>query len=213
MAVIRTPIRQSSPAGAKSPIGRMTEQEFIDWCDSDTWAEWVNGEVVLLSPVNTQHARFLSFFIEFFRSFVSRYDLGEVFNEPFQVRFPKLRTRRSPDLIFISSSRLEFLKEQHFEGAPDLALEIVSPQSQSRDRREKFIEYQSAGVREYWIVDPLSKSVEAYALKGKTFQLIEEKNGIITSGVLPRFYIKPAWLWQDKLPKVPDLLKEMSAKR
>ena len=128
-----------------------------------------------MSPVNTQHARLLSFLIELFRAFVAEHDLGEVFNEPYQVRFPKLRRRRSPNILFVSSARLGIITEQHVEGAPDLTVEIVSPQSQSRDRRDKYHDYQSAGVREYWIIDPLCQSVEAYALKRtKKYELIDE---------------------------------------
>jgi Uma2 family endonuclease len=192
----------------------MTEQQFVDWCTSDTWAEWVDGEVIVMSPVNTLHARLLSFLIELFRAFAVEHDLGEVFNEPYQVRFAKRRRRRSPDILFVSSSRLNIITDQHVEGAPDLTVEIVSPQSQSRDRRDKYNDYEAAGVREYWIIDPLCQSVEAYALsKNKKYAVIHDENGAIPSTVLPGFYLKPAWLWRAKPPKVSDLLKEMSARR
>ena len=105
------------------------------------------------------------------------------------------------------------MKAQHFEGGPDLIIEIISPDSQSRDRREKFLEYQKTGVREYWIVDPLSELVEAYSLgRDGKFKLITEKSGRIASKAISGFYLKPAWLWQKRLPKVSALLREIGSK-
>jgi Uma2 family endonuclease len=197
----------------KSSNGRMTEQQFVDWCDDHTWAEWVDGEVILMSPVNLEHGDIFSFLFTLFRMFVDDHDLGVVYAEPIQVRFAKLRSRRSPDLLFISADRKHIPKESHIEGAPDLIVEIISPDSQSRDYREKFLEYQSAGVREYWIVDPLSNRVEAYTLaQGRKYQPIEGKDSL-KSVVLLGFSIKPAWLWRPKLPKVSTCLREMKSRK
>jgi Uma2 family endonuclease len=58
------------------------------------------------------------------------------------------------------------------------AMEVIFPDSQSRDRRVKFLEYQSAGVREYWVIDPLSQVVEAYSLgPDRAFQERSERSG------------------------------------
>jgi Uma2 family endonuclease len=187
----------------------MSEQEFVDWCTSDTWAEWVGGEVIVMSPVNLEHADLFAFLLHLFRAFVENHDLGKVLTEPYQVRLARQRRRRSPDIFFVGNERLSALKRLHFEGAPGLIVEVISPDSQSRDRRDKFLEYQAAGVQEYWIVDPLSESVEAYRLDKRKYAAIGPTDGTIRSVVLPGFHLKPAWLWRAKLPKVSDLLKEM----
>lgn len=189
----------------------MTEQEFVDWV-GDGWAEWVNGEVIIMSPINTEHGELHAFLQHLLRGFIDDHELGTVMTEPYQIRFDKAKSRRSPDIIFISNKRRSNLQYAHLEGAPDLIVEIISPDSQSRDRREKFLEYQNAGLREYWIVDPLSQKVETYRLgKDGKFILIAEKNGKIASSVLPKFYLKPEWLWREKLPKVSALLREIHA--
>lgn len=61
---------------------------------------------------------------------------------------------REPDLLFISNETAQRLTERKLEGAADLVIEIIFPESVRRDRYEKFDEYEEAGVREYWIIDP-----------------------------------------------------------
>jgi Uma2 family endonuclease len=193
------------------PGRRMSEAQFIAWCDDKTWAEWVDGEVVVMSPVNVYHGERFSFLFAIVRTYVDFHELGILLSEPVQVRLGEQRRRRSPDFFFVAESRREIIKYAHIEGAPDLIVEIVSPDSQSRDRREKYEEYEKAGVREYWIVDPLSQSVEIYSLRAGKYRLLPERAGKIASRVLKGFYLKPEWLWREKLPRLRDVLKEMGA--
>jgi Uma2 family endonuclease len=192
----------------------MTEREFVDWCDGDTWAEWVDGEVKLMNAVSADHSDAAFSLIHLIRGYLDEHDLGRLLGEPFQIRFAKLRRRRSPDLIFISNEQLKALERNVFDGAPDLIVEVVSPESQSRDRREKYLEYEAAGVKEYWIVDTLSRSFEMHVLgKNGKYSPIPQDEGIVHSTVLRGFFIRPIWFWQPKFPKVSTLLKEMARKR
>jgi Uma2 family endonuclease len=140
---------------------------------------------------------------------VERGDLGTVLAEPFQIRLGQERRRRMPDAFFIAKDRLDIIHQQEVEGAPDLVMEILSPESRTRDRREKFADYQSAGVREYWIVDPESGKAEVYVLRDGKFTAVIEQEGKIHSSVLPGFFIRTAWLTQVPLPKVHKALQEM----
>ena len=73
-------------------------------------------------------------------------------------------------------------------------------------------EYEQAGVREYWIIDPLSRRVDAYALDDEgTYQPIRPQNGALRSTVLEGFTFEPAWLWQEPLPNPIELLRELGA--
>jgi Uma2 family endonuclease len=194
------------------PERRMTEEEFVAWCDGQTRAEWADGDVVVMAPNNLDHIESSDFLVELMRGFVRRKNLGRCFSSGLHVRLSSPPRRREPDLLFVDVKRLDIIKKTHIEGAPDLVVEIVSPESESRDWREKFFEYEAAGVREYWIVDPASQRVEIYALdkKGK-YQTQPEKEGRIASKVLKGFYLKPAWLWQKPEPDVIALLKELGA--
>ena len=75
------------------------------------------------------------------------------------------RTMIQPDISVIC--QLDRLVEKGVYGAPDFCIEIVSPSSRSRDYIKKVSKYQSAGVREYWIVDPKRETVLCYSSKEK----------------------------------------------
>ena len=113
------------------------------------------------------------------------------------------------DLIELYWAYSHIVQPTRLEGAPDLIVEIISRDSQSRDRREKYQEYEKGGVKEYWIVEPLSSTFEVYQLQGKKFQKIDDVAGVFTSTVLPRFRLKSALLWKHPLPKVAAVLKQM----
>lgn len=116
----------------------MTEQQFVEWCDENTWAEWVKGEVIVMSPFSYPHAEFSQFLFRLVAEFAEERDLGITLQEPFQIRLATIPSRRSPDIIFISNRRQKLLRRLELDGAPDLIVEIVSMSSQSRDRRESF---------------------------------------------------------------------------
>ncbi|MEO0563414.1 MAG: Uma2 family endonuclease, partial [Chloroflexota bacterium] len=67
----------------------------------------------------------------------------------------------------------------YWHGAPDLVIEVLSPSTAARDRGVKFDHYETAGVREYWLIDPMGLFVEVYTLKDGTF----ERAGLYERGV------------------------------
>lgn len=70
------------------------------------------------------------------------------------------KTYLEPDIIVVCD--VSKIDEKGCHGAPDLIVEILSPSSRSRDRIKKFLKYATAGVREYWIVDPVKKQTDVY---------------------------------------------------
>ncbi|NIR50460.1 Uma2 family endonuclease [candidate division KSB1 bacterium] len=142
----------------------MTEEDFVEACDEEVRAEFKDGEVIVHSPSPIKHgniARFVGWIIQ---SFVSQQDLGHVMDDNIQVRLrPGLR--RIPDLLFISKENDSEIRETEVEGGPDLIVEIVSSDSVERDWRDKYLEYENARVREYWIIDPNNERFCSLLLK------------------------------------------------
>lgn len=117
---------------------------------------------------------------------------------------------REPDVIFVSRQLLGTLKNNYLDGPADLAIEVISPDSRTRDRRDKYFEYAQAGVREYWIVDPIRNEAEFYQLADdETYtRLSPDDDGIFHSTVLEGLWLKVDWLWQEPLPPLMSVLKE-----
>lgn len=195
---------------------RMTETAFVRWAlrpeNLRVRMEWVRGEVILMAPANTEHSSFHQWLSSVIRIYVEEKDLGAVLGNDVMVRFVDVPSRRMPDIFFVAKSRTTLVKRNHFEGAPDVAIEIISPDSQSRDWREKFQEYEANGVREYWIIDPASRQVEAYALKRKKYRRIEEKAGVIHSGVINGFGFRTDWLTLESLPNILAAVRALGVK-
>jgi Uma2 family endonuclease len=74
-----------------------------------------------------------------------------------------------PDIFWVSGpeSRCKLGDDDYWHGAPDLVIEVLSPSTALRDKREKFQLYEKHGTREYWIADPVARFIEVWELPGK----------------------------------------------
>ena len=198
-----------TPPFTVAPLPRMTYQEFLEWADGIN-AEWVDGEVILMSPVSQAHQRILGFLLTLFQHFVEANDLGEVLFAPFQMRLRTRPSGREPDLLFVARDRLDKLQDAYLDGPADLAVEIISADSRARDRVDKYREYEQAGVREYWLIDPAREFADFYRLNadGIYSQVIIDDDGIYRSNVIEGLWLEVDWLWQDPLPTLMSVLKE-----
>ena len=200
------------PGRKPPPPGLLTEREFLDWCDEDTKAEWVDGHVILMSPANVKHALLSGFFHCVLLPFVQHHHLGTAFNSDLMIRLNDGRLR-IPDVSFVANDRMSILSEQLCNGPPDLVAEIVSPDSMHRDWHEKHAEYAAAGVTEYWIVDPLQDRLAAFTLSGgKEYLPIAESDGKVASIAVRRLYLRPALHFEVELPEVEDVLRELGVR-
>src|SRR5207249_3285170 len=95
--------------GRPVPGVRMSEAEFEAWCDEDVRAEWVDGEVILMPPMNNEHSDLTLWLSAVVRMFIEEDDLGAL-RFDFFVRFASQRRRRVPDLLFISKRRLALIR-------------------------------------------------------------------------------------------------------
>ena len=144
------------------------------------------------------------------RHFVEAHQLGLVLSAPFQMRLATRPSGREPDLLFVSSDRLDRLKEMYLDGPADLAVEVVSADSQTRDRVDKFYEYEQGGVREYWLIDPARQEAEFYLLGDDNVYhpTAVGADSEFHSAVLQGLRLKVEWLWQEPLPPLLTVLKE-----
>ncbi|MEA2710266.1 MAG: hypothetical protein QOF78_2867 [Phycisphaerales bacterium] len=216
MTLAPMPAKRRARRVATANPKRMTEAAFVRWALSEAHVrdrvEWVKGEVIYMSPVSVEHGDAGAWLISVLRIYAEQNDLGRVLGPEVMVRFASVPSRRLPDVFFVAKDRLGLFKQNHLEGAPDLIIEVVSPDSESRDWREKFAEYEKNGVREYWIIDPNSLQVEAYALKRKKYRRIDEVDGIIRSAIVRGFWVKTGWLWSTSRPNILSAVRALGVK-
>ncbi|XEC93904.1 Uma2 family endonuclease [Paenibacillus tarimensis] len=96
---------------------------------------------------------------------------GIVVVAPMDVHLDKTNVVQ-PDIMFIANDNLGIIRGKEIHGAPDLLIEILSPSTGARDKTIKKNLYESFGVKEYWIVDPIIKTVDQFMLKEQKLQFI-----------------------------------------
>lgn len=194
------------------PAEKISFEDFLVEYDGQ-FADWIDGEVILTSNMSTsfKHQDICDFLIAILRAFVEENDLGIIITAPMIMKLTEKRGRE-PDLMFISKNNLERLKKNYLDGAADLAIEIISPESRGRDRGDKFYEYEDAGIKEYWLIDYERRQAEFYNLDEQgIYQLsTADENSIFHSRVLENLELNVEWLWQEKLPSLLEVLKHWS---
>ncbi|HGJ65846.1 TPA: Uma2 family endonuclease [bacterium] len=194
------------------PEGKVSYEEFLDWLDEDTLAEWVDGEIIIKPLPSIRHQNLAKFLLMLINQYVELNELGEVIIAPFQM---KLITGRELDIIFVSKEHLGRIKDTFIDGPADMVVEIVSPESMVRDRGEKYFEYESGGVPEYWLIDPIREQAEFYRLgEDKHYHtILPNEDGIYHSEIIKGFWINVSWLWKEPLPKISDICREFDILR
>lgn len=188
----------------------ITYDDFLEWADEDTLAEWVDGEIEFMSPASGPHQDLAGFLYTVLREFVGETGSGVARHAPFQMRLPQVRRGREPDVLVITTEHLSHLHRNYLDGPADLVIEVISPESVQRDWQDKYWEYEAGGVGEYWILDADAQRAHFFVRNpaGKYQAVAPDARGRYDSVVLPGFWINIGWLWQSPLPSVRQILQE-----
>lgn len=132
-------------------------------------AELIDGQLYNMAPPSTEHQRILSrLHLDIANYIDSHHGECEIFPAPFAVFLNQGNNKNyvEPDLSVICDP--DKLDDRGCHGAPDWVIEIVSPSSKSMDYYNKLFLYRTAGVQEYWVVDPDRTVVTVYDFKQDT---------------------------------------------
>lgn len=173
-------------------------QRFYNEIREDQKAEFVNGEVIIHSPVKIEHNRASVFLCTLLQTYVSTHRLGFVGHENILTCFS--RNDYEPDVCFFSRTKADlFTKGQMKFPPPDFVTEVISPSTEKIDRFDKFTDYAAHGVGEYWIIDPAAETVEKYLLKSGNYELsLKVRTGMIHSDVIVGFEIPVRALFDEE---------------
>jgi Uma2 family endonuclease len=127
---------------------------------------------------------------------VARNGLGKVGLSPLDVILDPVRNLVvQPDLVFVAAPRCGIIRERIW-GAPDLVVEVLSPDSRRYDRVEKRAWYERCGVREQWLVDPVSRAISVCDLVHAPADVVPyEGDQLLRSPVLPRLRLRVALIF------------------
>ena len=133
-------------------------------------AELIDGQIYFMAPPNTHHQRIVSELHYQIKDYLNRNNGEcEVFPAPFAVFLnDNERNYVEPDISVICDKNK--ISDKGCHGAPDWVIEIVSPSTKQMDYYKKLFKYRTAGVREYWVVDPERKLVTVYNFERDTME-------------------------------------------
>ena len=180
--------------------GKVTWEEFrnMELDDNDPYIyELLNGIIMKRAAPSLIHQEVSGNLFNSIKNFLHQNPMGKVYSAPADVEFDKYNAFQ-PDVAFVTNER-SFLYEDgdYIKGAPDLIVEIISPGNVRRDRKEKKDICQQFAVREYWLIDPLSQTIEIYVMRDNDYQLHDflEQTGKATSTVLTGFELEISTLF------------------
>jgi len=179
-------------------IKHYTYEDYLKF-DDDIRRELIDGVIYNMAAPNIAHQRVIG------RLFNEIYNLlkgkpCEVFASPVDVRLAAHKfddTVVQPDILVLCDKNKIDPKGQSIIGAPDMIIEVLSPSSVSMDKVKKHKKYLEAGVKEYWKVDPINKTVSVNLLENEKYYTWEYgDDNIVPSQTLPGLEINLAELWE-----------------
>ncbi len=179
---------------------RVTAEDLWRLGEGDVRRELVNGEVVEMAPVGALHGRITQRICRRLAEHAERHGCGEVFvgDVGFVLALPNDPERvRAPDVAFVPNHRLPEgqVPEKFFPGAPDLAVEILSPSDDPVQIQQKLRDYLDAGTHLVWVIAPQAKTVTVYRADGSA-RLLREHESLEGEDVLPGLAIPLAELFR-----------------
>ena len=178
---------------------RKRREKFYNDIDESMKAEFINGEIIVHSPVMKRHNEANGLLYKLVDTFVRMKKLGFVGFEKIMSTFT--RNDYEPDLVFFKKERADNFKEdQTLFPVPDFIVEVLSKSTSKNDRGTKFDDYETHQVKEYWIIDPKNEVIEQYVLEDNRYELVlKSSNGSIKSSVIEGFEIPIRAVFDEEL--------------
>ncbi|MBR0599315.1 type II toxin-antitoxin system Phd/YefM family antitoxin [Sinanaerobacter chloroacetimidivorans] len=145
---------------------KVSYEEFMDISEkSELRMEYIDGEIILLGSPTVEHQEISGFLHIIFSQFLKGKKC-KVFYAPFDVHFFKPEIKDpdvcQPDLLIACDIEENVNAKGRYMGTPTLVVEILSPSTRSKDMVKKLNTYMLSGVEEFWVVDPIQKTIMIY---------------------------------------------------
>lgn len=167
----------------------ITADELLTLPGSEFRYELVKGELKKMSPAGHEHGRIIMHLAAPLAQHVKAQQLGEVYAAETGFKLESNPdTVRAPDIAFIVASRVKAVGDTrgYWPGAPDLAVEVLSPDDRVSEIEEKVSEWLLAGSRQVWVVSPKLRTVTIYLSTG-AIHVLTDKDRLEGADVVPGF--------------------------
>lgn len=162
---------------------RYTYKDYLTWDEEERW-ELLDGIPYNMSPApSRKHQECVG---ELYRHFANYLEgkKCQAFIAPFEVCLllnnqssnEEIENVVQPDVLIVCNEKK--LNDRGCKGSPDLVVEVLSPATAKKDRNEKLKLYEQAGIKEYWIVDPIHETIEVFALQNGKYGHAETYSNI-----------------------------------
>jgi Uma2 family endonuclease len=194
------PLRKDAPFNPPADLGPYRRKDYEALPDEPRY-ELIYGRFCLSPSPSVLHQLTVGLLYEILTP-MARSARGLAFMAPTDAELA-IHSVVQPDLFYVSSARRRIIRKR-VAGAPDLVVEVVSPGTADRDRNEKPQLYLDAGVREYWIVDPLERRIDF--LRNESGQFVAAlMEGLYRSQEMPELSLDIAGLWQELDVRLAEL--------
>lgn len=167
---------------------RMSADEYLALEDDGHRYELIDGVVCISPSPSPLHSEILLLIAFEIGAYLRSNPIGKVFNDQ---GVPLKSVRHGdivyqPDIVFLSADKADRIGN-HIADLPDLVVEIVSPSSRRMDNETKRGDYENAGIGEYWIIDPLQKTMTFLRLRDGKYEDVATAGDRFESAAIPGF--------------------------
>lgn len=171
--------------------GNWSYDDYAALPDDGNRYEIVEGVLYMSPAPSINHQKIVGRIFYYLFTSIELEGLGTVLTSPVDVVLSRLDIFQ-PDVLVILNAGQEKLQETRIAGAPDLVVEVASPGSSINDRNRKYRVYARTGVKEYWIVDPGTRTVEVLVLEGDDYRSLGvfRENATLPSQIVPELPVQ-----------------------
>ena len=185
------PLLLHDPAAAYASKDRLYTIKDIEALPEDVHAELIDGKIYYMNPPVRIHQHIIVKMLVTISNYISDHNGScEVYPSPFGVYLSGETGRDllEPDLVVICNP--DCLHDKGCMGAPDWVMEVISPSTKSRDYAIKLFKYRTAGVKEYWIVNPEKRIVSVYLFGEEEIVNIYGFDEVIPFSLFPELTVR-----------------------
>ena len=175
-----------------------TDEAFMALPDDGHHYEVINGELIDMGNSGALHGYVCSLALAALAGYILPKKLGVILDSSTAFKM-KNGNKRSPDIAFFAKERLQgiaVLPSGYLDGAPDLAVEVLSPGNTVEEIDDKLTEYFENGSRLVWVIHPTQHYVLVYRSAQEPDRLLKEKDSLDGEEVIPGFSLAIADLFQ-----------------